>query len=206
MRLRIHIPELALSVIKHGTAVEAGYVNNSDDLGKATKHGITTGTAKDHEMLWPLYGFDGDMRNLPIELAYHIYYISWWRKMMLDRVAIYSENLAKLMFDFGINAGRKNCIRALQKILTVHNRGGKLYKDLTVDGYIGGKTLDGLTGYLEAPYEDQLEKLLFHMHSCRDYHYIDISNSREQNETFTNGWSDRAYSHAKEDAPMMFKL
>jgi lysozyme family protein len=205
MGVKIPISDLAMQIIKEGTAIEAGYVNHASDLGKATNHGITEATAKEHSDLWPLYNFNGDMRELPIDLAYHIYYNSWWRRLMLDRLAIYSVPLTKLMFDFGINAGRKNAVKALQKILNVHNRKALLYKDLETDGYMGGKTLDALVGYLDAPYSDQLEKLLFHVHALRDTHYIDIALAREANEDFSNGWSDRAYQHAKHDAPVMFK-
>lgn len=203
---KITLTSLALETIRHGTAVEAGYVNHSDDLGKGTNHGITTATALEHEYLWPLYNFDGDMRHLPIELAFHIYYVSWWRKMKLDRVAVYSEHVAKLMFDFGINAGRKNCIRSLQEILNVHNKQEKLYEDLDPDGYMGGKTLTAIEGYLQQNYPNQKEKLLWHLHCCRDYHYIKISLKREANESFTNGWSDRAFEHMRNDVKWIFKL
>lgn len=201
---KIKPSELAVQVIKACTAVEAGWVNHGDDLGKETSHGITYATSREHELLWPLYHWDGNMKKLPIELAYHIYYISWWRKMKLDRIAIYSPELARLMFDFGVNAGRRNCIRELQKILTIHNRKGELYADLEPDGYIGGKTLTAVEDYLQQDYRYQKEKLLFHMHCARDYHYISISMSREKNESFTNGWSDRAFNMAKDDSKVMF--
>lgn len=203
---KIKPTELAMAIIKKGTAVEAGFVNNKNDLGKATNHGITQFTAKEYEFLWPLYNWDGDMRTLPKELAYHIYYLGWWTKLKLDRVSLLSMQICDLMFDFGINAGRRNCVRSLQRILNVHNVQGTLYDDLVDDGIMGGKTLTAIEAYLAQRYPNQEEKLLFNLHACRTFHYIDISVKRERNETFNNGWTDRAFESAKHDAPFMFKI
>ena len=204
---RINPSQEALNIIRHGTAVEGGYVNNSADLGKATCHGITYNTSRDprYKELWPLYDWDGDMKTLPLGLAYHIYYLGWWQRLKLSRIVLLAGyELAELMFDFGINAGRRNCVKSLQEILNVHNKVETLYKDLTVDGIMGQKTLDAIEGFLKAPYSNQKEKLLYGMHCDRYSHYKRISLSRELNETFTNGWSGRSYELAKKHNSVIF--
>lgn len=184
-------------IITQRTAIEAGYVLHDDDLGKATCHGITQSTAEEHIHLWDEYGFKGDMRELPIELAYRIYEESWWDALWLDSVSELSMELCERLFDFGINAGRYNAVRSLQRILNVHNRKGKLYDDLEDDGGMGKLTLAALKAYLKQPYPDQCDKLTFMMMQMQGYYYIDISEKRERNESFTNGWTQRVWHDAK---------
>lgn len=207
MKLKgINPSEIAMAVIEKYTAIEAGYVNHGDDLGKATKHGITYKTSRDHMELWCLYGWDGDMRTLPIELAYHIYYVSWWRRMKLDHIAKISVELAEIMFDWGINGGRRRAAKYFQMILTTHNKKGKFYPNIKVDGAIGKLTIDAFDAYLLLPYKDVIEKLIFLMHSGRSHRFVEISYERpdEANESFTNGWTDRAFNEMKSHAHEIF--
>jgi len=187
-----------LNIIEQRTAIEAGYVNNSDDLGKATNHGITEATAIKHKYLWLEYGFKGDMKDLPVELAYKIYEESWWDKLWLDDVMRFSPELCERLFDFGINAGRKNAVKSLQRVLNIHNVKGTRYPDLKVDGYMGNATLNAIEAYLKMPYPEQAMKLTALMYCMQQYHYVSISESRERNETFTNGWTARVWNDIKQ--------
>ncbi|EBX6605131.1 hypothetical protein DS160_25185, partial [Salmonella enterica subsp. enterica serovar Enteritidis] len=90
-------------IIRAKVNIEAGYVNNPKDLGKATNHGVTELTARE-------YGYKGDMRDLSLETALDIYNKLWWQRMRLDQIMKMNVLLADRMFDFGINAGRGNCI------------------------------------------------------------------------------------------------
>lgn len=193
-------------IIISRTGIEAGYVLHPDDLGGPTKHGITYATALEHKHLWPDYDFRGDMRELPVELAYCIYEESWWDKLRLDDVIERSPELCERLFDFGINAGRYNAVRSLQRILNVHNVKGTLYKDITPDGGMGKLTLTALDGFLAQRYPMQLEKLTFLMFSMQQYYYIDISERRNRNESFTNGWTARIWNDLAASAKRYLKL
>lgn len=177
-------------IIKDKTGVEAGYVDNPNDLGKATNHGITYATSREWQHLWPKYNWDGDMRTLPLDLAYEIYDLGWWQRLGLDRVLKLSDSLAERMFDFGINAGRANAVRSLQRVLNVMNKRGTLWSDLDPDGGWGEKTYKALETCLRMS-DENLSNVEYVMFCMQTYHYVEISEKREANETFTNGWFNR---------------
>lgn len=166
--------------------IEAGYVNNPNDLGGPTNFGITQATAREN-------GYTGDMRNLTRQMALDIYKKGWWDRMRLDRILAWNPLLADRMFDFGINAGRANCIKSLQRILNVLNRQGKLYADIDADGGIGPATMTALEGFLKARGLDGFNRLMFALTSHQVSYYTEISEKRVQNEEFTYGWYDRVY-------------
>ncbi len=166
--------------------LEGGYVNNPNDLGSITNFGITQATARE-------WGYTGDMRNLTRALALEIYKKGWWDRMRLDQILAWNPLLADRMFDFGINAGRANCIKSLQRILNVLNRQGKLYADIDADGGIGTLTMNTLNGFLKARGLDGFNRLMFALTSHQVAYYTEISEKREKNEEFTYGWYDRVY-------------
>lgn len=166
--------------------LEAGYVNNPNDLGGPTNFGITQATARE-------WGYNGDMRNLTRALALEIYKKGWWDRMRLDQILAWNPLLADRMFDFGINAGRANCIKSLQRILNVLNRQGKLYADIDADGGIGTLTMNALQGFLKARGLDGFNRLMFALTSHQVAYYTEISEKRAANEEFTYGWYDRVY-------------
>jgi lysozyme family protein len=188
----------AIAIIKDKTAVEAGYVNNPDDLGGPTIWGITQQTANEDEYkhLWGQFNWNGDMRTMPKEMAYAIYKQGWWDKMQLDRIAAYSWPLAERLFDFAINAGRVNCAQSLQKVLNSLNRNQQLWSDITPLGTtIGPVTLKALDDSMKAFKNDPhwVQQLCMLMFSMQNYHYVHISLERARNETFTKGWVNRVY-------------
>lgn len=166
--------------------IEAGYVNNPNDLGGPTNFGITQATAREN-------GYTGDMRNLTREMALAIYKKGWWDRMRLDEMLALNPLLADRMFDFGINAGRGNAIKSLQRILNVLNRQGKLYADIDADGGIGTLTMNALAGFVKARAADGLNRLMFALTCHQVSYYTEISEKRVQNEEFTYGWYDRVY-------------
>lgn len=187
--------ENAIAIIKDKTGVEAGFVDNPDDLGRATNCGITQATAEEWRSLWPKYNWDGNMRTLPKELAYEIYDKGWWSKMHLDHIFQYSPALAERMFDFAINAGRGNCGRSFQMLLNVLNKQQSLWPDLKIDGEIGPGTMRAFDAFIRVNGKDPhaIHKLTMMMFSAQNWHYVLISLERERNETFTNGWMNRTY-------------
>lgn len=166
--------------------LEGGYVNNSNDLGGPTKFGVTQTTAREN-------GYTGDMRDLTLDQALAIYKKGWWDRMRLDAIMAMSPPLADRMFDFGINAGRANCIKSLQRVLNVLNRQGKLYDDISADGGIGPATMTALGGFVKARGADGLNRLMFALTCHQVSYYTEISEKRVQNEEFTYGWYDRVY-------------
>lgn len=192
------LAEFKWFVIKQSTGVEGGYVMNPLDPGLATNHGITYATSREWTELWSKHGWDGDMKTLPVSLAYEIYDLGWWRRMRLDDVAMLSPTLASEMFDFGINAGRSNCITSLQRLINVSNRRGVLYPNISIDGGFGDKTLDGLRAYMQTNNPDAETKLTYFLSGMRVWYYVDISERRsdEKNEEFTRGWLNRCWDRA----------
>lgn len=187
------------SIIKDKTGVEAGYVNDPDDLGKETNCGITKTTAHDpvYRDLWAQFDWDGDMKTLPTELAYAIYTRGWWNKMRLDDILEINPMLADRVFDFAINAGRDNCGKSLQRVLNSLNRLQADYADLVVDGGVGQKTIDALRAFIKKNGIESSDKITMLMFSMQNYHYIAISEAREKNEKFTNGWVNRVWRDFK---------
>lgn len=181
------------NIIKDKTAVEAGWVNHNDDLGGETNHGITRATADEHKSLWVKHNWNGDMRTLPIALAYEIYQVAWWDRMQLNSILTIYPMLADRLFDFAINAGRANAGRSLQRLLNVLNRKESDYKDLVVDGGVGPRTIEALRTYAARNGDEALGRITMLLYSMQNYHYVDICEKRARNESFMNGWAARTW-------------
>lgn len=183
------------NIIAYRAGVEGGYVNNSNDLGGETNHGITKATSLEWKSLWSKYNWDGNMRTMPLALAYDIYTQGWWNKLRLDDVAKIHPVLCDRLFDWGINAGRQRGVFALQDLLNVCNRQQKDYKDIAVDGGMGPGTLGALQSFVNVRGKAGLRYLIDTHSSLQKAYYVDISKSRQANEEFTNGWLQRGYDN-----------
>lgn len=114
-------------------AREGGYVNDPDDPGGATKHGVTLGTMQ--RLGLDLTG-DGkvtaaDVRRITPEQARDIYVEHYFHRTGLARLP---EALQPSVFDMYVNAGA-NAIRVLQRLLN------DMGETLLVDGTLGPLTL-----------------------------------------------------------------
>jgi lysozyme family protein len=114
-------------------AREGGYVNDPDDPGGATKHGVTIGTLRD-------LGLDktgdgridtDDVRALTRRDARDIFLRHYYFK---PRINDLPEVLQASVFDMQVNSGA-NAIRILQELLT------DMGFACTVDGVLGPQTL-----------------------------------------------------------------
>ncbi|MFC0199330.1 holin-associated N-acetylmuramidase [Paracoccus rhizosphaerae] len=114
-------------------AREGGYVNDPDDPGGATNHGVTTGTMK-------LLGMDlnrdgrvdaADVRALTRAQAEQVFVEHYFRKPRLSELP---EALQPSVFDMYVNAGG-NAIKILQRLIT---RMGFRTAD---DGVVGPMTI-----------------------------------------------------------------
>ena len=114
-------------------AREGGYVNDPDDPGGATKHGVTIHTMR--RLGLDLNG-DGavtaaDVRRLSEAEAVDIFVAHYFTK---PRISDLPEPLQATVFDMQVNAGN-NAIKILQRLL------GKVGYVVSVDGALGPKTL-----------------------------------------------------------------
>lgn len=123
--------------------IEGGYVDHPADRGGPTRFGITEETARAH-------GFEGDMRELPIEKAKEIYFESYFstKRLPLDQVSQWSEALAEELFDTAVNMGVESAAKMFQLALNALNldyaSGAPFFADLTVDGWAGQSTLGAM--------------------------------------------------------------
>lgn len=180
-------------IIKDKTAIEAGYVNHPDDLGGETNHGITKKLAEGYkEELADMFGWSGEMISMTKDMAYFIYVNEFWDLMKLDEIIVIEPAIADKLFDIAINTGPGRAGKWLQLFLNVMNNQGTLYKDIAVDGSIGPATISTLKTYISKRGERAIPRLLLGLLGLQIQHYINISDVREKNESFTYGWFSRA--------------
>ena len=170
-------------VINKIITVEGGYINDPSDSGGETNYGITIYVARK-------YGYKGRMIDLPKSLAFEIYKTRYWDSMGLDVVEdIAGEKIAEELADTGVNVGVLRASEFLQRSLNVLNNREKIYKDLKIDGDIGGKTLLALNSFMNKRRDKGGASVLFKMlNSLQGAFYITLAERREKDEKFIFGW------------------
>lgn len=163
---------------------EGGYVNHPADRGGPTCWGITLKTARDN-------GYEGDMRALPRSVAAKIYANRYWHSLGLDDIAEFNQDLALVLFDFGVNSGPGRAAEYLQIQLNVLNDRGELYDDLQPDGDVGTITLGALRGFADARGEKGLEILAHAINAERIVFCRRLAERNESQEAFAYGWFRR---------------
>ena len=123
------VQEIAVAIV----AREGGFVNDPDDPGGATKHGVTVHTMR--RLGLDLTG-DGmvsvdDVRTLSQAQAVEIFVSHYFDK---PRIGDLPGSLQASAFDMYVNAG-VNTVRILQRLLA------EMGFRVTVDGVIGPQTL-----------------------------------------------------------------
>ena len=113
-------------------AREGGYVNDPDDPGGATKHGVTIHTMR--RLGLDLTG-DGkvdarDVQRLDVAQAVEIFLTHYFKK---PGIAQLPQPLQPSVFDMYVNAGA-NAVKILQRLLQA------MGQDVTADGVLGPKT------------------------------------------------------------------
>lgn len=171
---------------------EGGYVNHKDDTGGETNFGITKAVAIENKGLWSKYGWDGNMKSMPKAFAKEVYRLRYWNKVNGDALHRIHPLLADHLFDFGINAGTGTAVKHLQRALNALNRKQVDYADVGVDGALGQGTLRSLEAYVRKRGKMGLENLIVALVMMQWNHYLIITENREANESFTNGWLERA--------------
>lgn len=163
-------------------AREGGYVNHPADRGGPTNFGITQSVARKD-------GFTGNMRALPRDRAFAIY----WRQFVVDQgidlLAKRSAALAAEALDTGVNMGAPWGIMFLQRALNAFNEVGKLWPDLAkIDGDYGAKSDAALAAYLAHSRRGRIDVMLAAMNSLQGERYIGIAERNPSQEAFVYGW------------------
>ncbi|MFJ5138671.1 glycoside hydrolase family 108 protein [Streptomyces sp. NPDC088707] len=147
----------------------------------ASAYGITEAVARKA-------GYVGEMSELPLETAKNIYRDSYWKPLRLDDIAEVSQPVAMKLFDTGVNMGIGTAAKFLQRSLNALNRKQADYADMTVDGAIGPKTVSAFVTFMTKRKPQGETVVLKAISSLQGARYIEIAESREQNEAFVFGW------------------
>lgn len=168
-------------------AREGGYVNDPDDPGGATKHGVTIGTMK---ALGIDLTKDGkvtieDVKSLTRAQAVDIYIRHYFEK---PGIAALPEVLQASVFDMYVNAG-SNAVKILQRLLTSW---GYTCAD---DGAIGPRTVRAA----ELAFEAKPDQLADAYGIARRNYYYALADSRPASRKYARrkdggkgGWITRA--------------
>lgn len=149
---------------------EGGYADDPYDSGGETMYGITKEVARG-------YGYEGEMKDLPLEIAKEIYREKYWDRI---RIPDFNNDILKLMlFDTAVNMGQNTAIRKLQK---AYNLLHPEEEEIAVDGIVGPQTIHSANSY------DRIELLKFCFCIIRGERYLDIVRSRNSQTRFIAGW------------------
>jgi lysozyme family protein len=110
---------------------EGGYVNNPNDAGKGTKHGITQNIYNNYRQTKNLP--INDVKNISDAEVYDIYLHMFWLPSQCNKMP---DKVATVTFDTSVNSGQGRAIMTLQEAVGAH-----------VDGGIGPETLSKVSGF-----------------------------------------------------------
>jgi lysozyme family protein len=158
---------------------EGGFQNDPDDIGNYTPEGKLKGTKYD---IAAKYFPEEDIKNLTKERAKEIYHESFWKPMNLE--GIKNENLVLHIFDHGVNAGKENAIKMIQKIVEV-----------VQDGIIGPITTKAINEFKSRSTVIQgyglLYSLLDYYVYARHEYYTQLTIRRPITKKYIKGWFNR---------------
>lgn len=173
---------MSIQAIIEGVADrEGGYVNNPADPGGATCWGITEATARRN-------GYQGNMRDLPRELAVKIYLNEYVTAPGFMRIAAINTAIAEELVDSGVNCGPARPGPWLQRTLNLLNREQKQFPDLVVDGVLGPATQFALLAVLRQRGKEGERIIIGTLNCLQGAYYVEITEKRAANEEFFFGW------------------
>ena len=155
---------------------EGGFVDDPDDLGKATNKGISWATWQDFSQ--SVLGVDptlDNLKNITIQDAEKIYHQEFWDKIDADEII--DGDIRFLLFDFYVNA-RGHAIKTLQRTLN-----GMGY-NLDVDGGMGPNTLNAINSANQKDLYNNFKQ------SRIDY-YNRLAQRVPSQQKWLNGWLNR---------------
>jgi lysozyme family protein len=168
------------TIIDRVLQAEGGYVDHSADSGGPTMYGITQAVARQN-------GYSGDMRNLPLELARHIYRKRYIIEPRFDQVAAIDADVGFELVDAGVNMGPARPAQFFQRCLNVFNASGSRYPDLFVDGRIGPASLDAFRAFVRWRGLDGRKVMVKALNALQATFYIELAERRPKDEAFVYG-------------------
>jgi type VI secretion system secreted protein VgrG len=157
------------SALDYTLANEGGFVDDPNDSGGATNFGITQATAS-------AYGYDGDMREIPMDLVATIYRDGYWDSWNLGSIP--TQGIATAIFDLHVNMGG-GAAKVVQAAMRALGWTG------AADGAWGPQTLAGVLASDPAA-------LLAQIAAAAGQRYRNIAAANPKNAGFLNGWLNRA--------------
>lgn len=149
------------------------FSDNKNDKGGATKYGITEATARAN-------GYMGDMKDLPLELAYEIYAKEYYFSKHIDKIT--NDEIAFELFDSGVNFGTETAVKLAQRAFNTLNFNQKYGKDLEVDGDLGPLSIATINGFKDG------ERLFLMMNMVQASGYINIAERDATQREWVWGW------------------
>jgi lysozyme family protein len=174
---------LVVAVVAGVLGVEGGYVNDPNDAGGATNHGITEQTARAH-------GYTGPMQSLPEGMAQQIYVATYIEAPGFDRVLALSPAVGTKLVDYGVNAGPARAVRAFQSALADLSRGGRDYPPPAIDGVIGTRTLAAYSALQQRRGIVKACELTLKLLDGQQAVYYSVLAKGHANASFLVGWLD----------------
>ena len=147
---------------------EGGYVNDKDDPGGETMHGIS-------KRSYPHL----DIKHLTVDQAKRIFHEDFWQKNNYGEIM--SQDLATKILDMAVNMGPVNAHKAVQTACNV-----VLNLKLPVDGILGKRTLNALNDAFAIDMDLELYRAMCHYQAN---YYESIGHKK-----FLRGWLLRAFS------------
>jgi lysozyme family protein len=174
---------------------EGGYAFDPVDPGGETYKGIS----RVHNPSWEGWAIIDSYK--PLNNGYSVLYNSksldhltrqlyeekYWINPGFDNVDLIFPELAEKLFDVGVNVGTGRVSKWLQSSLNLLNRNGQKYRDITVDGGIGPKTIHTLGECMDCnPGKRIMTVLTVH----QGEHYKNIMENKPSQQKYV-GWFDR---------------
>lgn len=185
----IHAGQIAMAdMLDRLIAREGGYVEHPADPGGATKYGISLAWAQ--RVGLDLDG-DGDtdrddIRLIDRETARRLFHAHFWVFPLVDMLP---EPLQEPVLDWGVNAGPRVAVRALQQTINSFVRiVGSGLVPLVEDGQIGARTAE-TTARVLAQHGSGLLNAYAH---ARCEFYLRLVKANPANRAFIAGWLNRA--------------
>ena len=163
-------------------AVEGGYVDNPNDPGGATNHGVTQQVARDN-------GYQGPMQDLDQADAIGIYTRQYIERPGYGPLVDLDFWFAEEIIDTGVNAGPARASRWAQESLNHFNNRGRDYRDIAEDGRFGPGSVAAYRA-LQAKRGRKLacELMIKALDAKQAQHYMRLAGSDSKFETFMVGW------------------
>src|SRR5574341_812828 len=106
--------EYVTKIINDLIGIEGEYSDHPADKGGPTRWGVTEKTARSA-------GYIGDMKELPREFAFNLYFDKFYHEPWFDRIALMSLIVAEELFEAGVNFGPRTPSGWFQRWLNAFN-------------------------------------------------------------------------------------